>query len=90
MKSYDTWGEPRVRERESARTKEKLRSGGCKARERRKKGEQGDKTRERANEKIRVGADEKKGWEREKKRKEKKRMRGVGETTARRQRKGGL
>lgn len=49
MKSYDTWGELKVkekRERERAvRTKEKLRSEGCKAGERR--GKKGDKTGER-------------------------------------------
>lgn len=63
MKSYDTWGGPRERERkkrDSRRTKEKLRSKGCKAREWRILGEKGDRTQEKINEKIRLGVDKKK------------------------------
>lgn len=62
MKSYDTWGGPRERERKGdrRRTKEKLRSKGCKAREWRILGEKGDRTQEKINEKIRLGVDKKK------------------------------
>lgn len=61
MKSYDTWGEPRERERKKDlwRTKEKLRSKGCKAREWRILGEKGDRTQEKINEKIRLGVSKK-------------------------------
>jgi len=62
MKSYDTWGEPRERERKKdpwRRMKEKLRSKGCKAREWRILGEKGDRTQEKINEKIRLGVSKK-------------------------------
>lgn len=72
MKSYDTWGGPKERERKKDpwKAKEKLRSKGCKAREWRILKEKGDRTPEKINEKIRLGVDKEKDWKKKRRRKQ--------------------
>lgn len=62
--------ERKKKKRDPWRTKEKLRSKGCKAREWRIPGEKGDRTQEKINEKIRLGVDKKKDWKKKRGRKQ--------------------